>query len=166
MVKKGRQPQKVVVVGEGLVAGISSHGLTEPDHVASSCSRPGPLLLPQPPPTKMSVSLNPSTSLGFRSILLFIIRWLSLLNTLWTGPFTSLVKRSLTITNNNSQPVAFKVKTTAPKVRSSAEGIDPAHIFIIFSYTVYDLTRVELNHGRPSRSLVSTVCHVGVVIFD
>lgn len=38
-------------------------------------------------------------------------------NTLLLGPFTALVKRSLTITNHNSQPVAFKVKTTAPKVR-------------------------------------------------
>ena len=65
MVKRGRQAQKVVVVGDS----ISSHGLTEPDHVSSSFSR-RPLLLPQPH-TKMSVSLNPSSSLGFRSILLF-----------------------------------------------------------------------------------------------
>ena len=37
-----------------------------------------------------------------------------------TGPLTTLVKRSLTITNHNPQPVAFKVKTTAPKVRIGA----------------------------------------------
>ena len=32
------------------------------------------------------------------------------------GPLTTLVKRTLTISNPNVQPVAFKVKTTAPKV--------------------------------------------------
>jgi hypothetical protein len=32
------------------------------------------------------------------------------------GPLTSLVQRTLTVTNGNSTPVAFKVKTTAPKV--------------------------------------------------
>ncbi|EDR13679.1 uncharacterized protein LACBIDRAFT_292494 [Laccaria bicolor S238N-H82] len=47
---------------------------------------------------KMSVSLSPSSALGFRR------------------PLTQLVKRSLIITNNNTQPVAFKVKTTAPKL--------------------------------------------------
>ncbi|PPR05381.1 hypothetical protein CVT24_007995 [Panaeolus cyanescens] len=58
----------------------------------------------------MSVSLNPSNSLGFRR------------------PLTVLVKRSLTITNNNSQPVAFKVKTTAPKlycVRPNSGRVEP-----------------------------------------
>lgn len=34
---------------------------------------------------------------------------------LTAGPLTQVVKKSLTITNSNSQPVAFKVKTTAPK---------------------------------------------------
>lgn len=46
----------------------------------------------------MSVSLNPSTTLGFNR------------------PLTELVKRTLTITNPNELPVAFKVKTTAPKL--------------------------------------------------
>ncbi|TFK40834.1 PapD-like protein [Crucibulum laeve] len=58
----------------------------------------------------MSVSLNPSNALGFRR------------------PLTQLVKRSLTITNNNSQPVAFKVKTTAPKlycVRPNSGRVEP-----------------------------------------
>jgi hypothetical protein len=32
------------------------------------------------------------------------------------GPLTQLVQRTLTVTNPNVQPVAFKVKTTAPKV--------------------------------------------------
>ncbi|KAG5352089.1 hypothetical protein C0989_003888 [Termitomyces sp. Mn162] len=57
----------------------------------------------------MSVSLNPSTSLGFKR------------------PLTQLVKRVLTITNHNSLPIAFKVKTTAPKlycVRPNSGRID------------------------------------------
>jgi len=53
---------------------------------------------PHHPPAKMSVSLSPSNSLGFNR------------------PLTQLVKRSLTISNPNAQPVAFKVKTTAPKL--------------------------------------------------
>ncbi|KAF8585703.1 VAMP-associated protein [Ramaria rubella] len=58
----------------------------------------------------MSVSLNPSASLGFNR------------------PLTELIKRTLTITNHNAQPVAFKVKTTAPKlycVRPNAGRIEP-----------------------------------------
>ncbi|KAJ7147030.1 PapD-like protein [Mycena crocata] len=46
----------------------------------------------------MSVSLSPSNALGFNR------------------PLTTLVKRSLAITNNNAHPIAFKVKTTAPKL--------------------------------------------------
>ncbi|WVN90102.1 uncharacterized protein L203_105337 [Cryptococcus depauperatus CBS 7841] len=45
----------------------------------------------------MSVELSPSTQLGF------------------PRPFNEVVKRSLFIHNPNSHPVAFKVKTTAPK---------------------------------------------------
>ncbi|KDR82894.1 hypothetical protein GALMADRAFT_238530 [Galerina marginata CBS 339.88] len=58
----------------------------------------------------MSVTLNPSNALGFRR------------------PLTTLVKRSLTITNHNPQPVAFKVKTTAPKlycVRPNSGRVEP-----------------------------------------
>ncbi|THV00836.1 VAMP-associated protein [Dendrothele bispora CBS 962.96] len=58
----------------------------------------------------MSVYLNPSSSLGFHR------------------PLTTLVKRALTITNPNAQPVAFKVKTTAPKlycVRPNSGRIEP-----------------------------------------
>lgn len=45
----------------------------------------------------MSIELTPSTQLGF------------------PRPFTSVVKRTLLIHNPNYHPVAFKVKTTAPK---------------------------------------------------
>ncbi|KAJ7505249.1 PapD-like protein [Mycena galericulata] len=58
----------------------------------------------------MSVSLSPSNALGFNR------------------PLTTLVKRSLTITNHNAQPVAFKVKTTAPRlytVRPNSGRVDP-----------------------------------------
>lgn len=58
----------------------------------------------------MSVYLTPSSSLGFHR------------------PLTVLVKRGLTISNPNAQPVAFKVKTTAPKlycVRPNSGRIEP-----------------------------------------
>lgn len=45
-----------------------------------------------------------------------------------TGPLTQLVKRSLQVSNPNQQPVAFKVKTTAPKqycVRPNSGRIEP-----------------------------------------
>jgi len=123
MVKKGKQAQKVLIMGEGLVAGVSSHGLAEREHVSGSFSR-HPSLSPQPQ-TKMSVSLNPSNALGFRSIF-FFYRFISnhLLIFFEPGPFNILVKRSLTITNHNPQPVAFKVKTTAPKVPSLSAVVD------------------------------------------
>lgn len=44
------------------------------------------------------------------------------------GPLTTLVKRTLTVANPNSQPIAFKVKTTAPKafcVRPNSGRIEP-----------------------------------------
>ncbi|KAL4399527.1 phosphatidylinositol-binding protein Scs2 [Malassezia pachydermatis] len=58
----------------------------------------------------MSVEISPSAQLGF------------------ARPLTKVVKRSLHITNSNSQPVAFKVKTTAPKqycVRPNSGRIEP-----------------------------------------
>ncbi|KAI0061408.1 VAMP-associated protein [Artomyces pyxidatus] len=61
----------------------------------------------------MSVSLQPSSALGFNR------------------PLTQNIKRSLSITNNNAQPVAFKVKTTAPKacwlycVRPNSGKVEP-----------------------------------------
>ncbi|KAF9649397.1 VAMP-associated protein [Thelephora ganbajun] len=58
----------------------------------------------------MSVSLHPSSTLGF------------------PRPLTQTVKRTLTISNNNVQPVAFKVKTTAPKlycVRPNSGRVEP-----------------------------------------
>lgn len=58
----------------------------------------------------MSVDISPHTQLGF------------------PRPLTQVVKKSLYVTNSNSQPVAFKVKTTAPKqycVRPNSGRIEP-----------------------------------------
>lgn len=58
----------------------------------------------------MSVDLFPNAQLGF------------------SRPFNQIVKRSLNVTNHNAQPVAFKVKTTAPKlycVRPNSGRIEP-----------------------------------------
>lgn len=49
--------------------------------------------------------------------LLVVYHYISLIP-FHAGPLTVLVNRSLTISNHNGQSVAFKVKTTAPKVRS------------------------------------------------
>ncbi|KIY44753.1 VAMP-associated protein [Fistulina hepatica ATCC 64428] len=58
----------------------------------------------------MSVSLNPSNNLGFNR------------------PLTQPRTRSLALTNHNDEPVAFKVKTTAPKlycVRPNSGRVEP-----------------------------------------
>ncbi|KIJ64512.1 hypothetical protein HYDPIDRAFT_90464 [Hydnomerulius pinastri MD-312] len=58
----------------------------------------------------MSVHLLPNNALGFNR------------------PFTQLVKKVLTVANHNNVPVAFKVKTTAPKlycVRPNSGRIEP-----------------------------------------
>ncbi|BEJ04709.1 hypothetical protein CcaverHIS641_0205260 [Cutaneotrichosporon cavernicola] len=58
----------------------------------------------------MAVNLSPQNQLGF------------------PRPLTQIVKRSLLIHNPNSQPVAFKVKTTAPKqycVRPNQGRVEP-----------------------------------------
>ncbi|KAL4246647.1 VAMP-associated protein (VAP) family protein [Abortiporus biennis] len=58
----------------------------------------------------MSLKLDPASALSFQR------------------PFTEHVKRTLTITNNNNLPVAFKVKTTAPKlycVRPNIGRLEP-----------------------------------------
>lgn len=59
---------------------------------------------------EMSVEISPSAQLGF------------------PRPLTQVVKRSIYVSNSNSQPVAFKVKTTAPKqycVRPNSGRVEP-----------------------------------------
>ena len=72
----------------------------------------------------MSVTLQPSNSIGFnRASFLFPLHLLLsspfLTFAILQGPLTQNVKRSLNITNPNADPVSFKIKTTAPKVRPS-----------------------------------------------
>ncbi|GAA5833639.1 hypothetical protein JCM3766R1_002597 [Sporobolomyces carnicolor] len=58
----------------------------------------------------MSVQLSPSSQLGFQR------------------PLTTLVKRTLSVSNHNSHAIAYKVKTTAPKqycVRPNSGRIEP-----------------------------------------
>ncbi|KAG2010190.1 hypothetical protein CC2G_013032 [Coprinopsis cinerea AmutBmut pab1-1] len=91
------------VSAEGEIRGLA-------DHVANPPPTNLSFLQPTPTRYKMSVSLNPPNTLGFRR------------------PLTQLVKRSLTITNHNAQPIAFKVKTTAPKlycVRPNSGRVEP-----------------------------------------
>ena len=124
-----QQPrQGMVVLGEGLgmlnrlLSAGASHGDNTEDHVVGSfIQQTDTHSSSNPPPPRslkdiMSVQLNPSSSLGFRSRFSFLFISLQERLTFHKGPLTTLVKRSLVITNNNSQPVAFKVKTTAPKV--------------------------------------------------
>jgi hypothetical protein len=47
---------------------------------------------------------------------------------MFTGPLTRTVKQEIRITNPHSKPIAFKVKTTAPKlycVRPNSDIIPP-----------------------------------------
>jgi len=69
----------------------------------------------------MSVEISPANTLGFPRMFLFLSYCKVIANDdcntpcLSPGPLTQLVKRSLLIHNPNSSPIAFKVKTTAPK---------------------------------------------------
>ncbi|TVY22118.1 Vesicle-associated membrane protein-associated protein [Lachnellula hyalina] len=68
----------------------------------------------------MSVEIDPQ-ELGF-------VRGEEGVPNLFTGPFTTEVSQNLKIRNPNSTPVAFKVKTTAPKqycVRPNSGRIEP-----------------------------------------
>jgi hypothetical protein len=60
------------------------------------------------------------------------------------GPLTQNVKRSLSITNPNADPVSFKIKTTAPKVR-------PSRVQILPRLPVFQavLCTAQLRKGRP-----------------
>lgn len=75
------------------------------------------------------------------------------------GPLTQLVRRTLSVTNNNDQPVAFKVKTTAPKV-SIFRLLKLRHDRLGFrSYTAFDQTPDESNR------VVASMCKVCVPWF-
>lgn len=60
------------------------------------------------------------------------------------GPLTQNVKRSISITNPNADPVSFKIKTTAPKVCSSRVQIRPG-----LPVSAAVLCTAQLRQGRP-----------------
>ncbi len=60
------------------------------------------------------------------------------------GPLTQNVKRSLSITNPNADPISFKIKTTAPKVRLFNHV--QTHRALIFSLAI--LRPAQLRKGR------------------
>ncbi|KAF5360355.1 hypothetical protein D9756_004684 [Leucocoprinus leucothites] len=107
----GEHPVKTVAFSSHGGSVVSLFG--GPDHVASTPNNTRQTNLPSSPPrpsNKMSVVLSPNRNLGFRR------------------PLTQVVKRSLTISNQNTHPVAFKVKTTAPKlycVRPNSGRVEP-----------------------------------------
>lgn len=116
---------------------FSSHGGL--DHVAST---PRQISSQSRFSNQMSVLLAPSRSLGFRRMFFLLFSTLPLI--LVPGPLTQVVKRSLTITNQNSLPVAFKVKTTAPKVTLTA-----IVVWVYFSWVHWvQLYCVRPNSGR------------------
>lgn len=64
-----------------------------------------------------------------------------------TGPLTRIVKQSIKIQNTNSTPVAFKVKTTAPKlycVRPNSDIIPPGKTADVQSKLKWDECLVHL----------------------
>lgn len=80
----------------------------------------------------MSVTLSPSSQLAFQRTLLPSLSVPLQLPAdpvpCYIGPLTQLVKRTLSVSNHNSQPIVYKVKTTAPKqycVRPNSGRIEP-----------------------------------------
>lgn len=102
------------------------------------------------PLTKMSVSLTPSSQLGFNSKSLKLLEIYKVMEVTWSylGPFTKVVQRILTVTNHNEQPVAFKVKTTAPKVCTFSRFVSSKHIDLTIAVNVDILCQTELRKNR------------------
>ena len=108
----------------------------------------------------MSVTLQPSNSIGFnRASSLFLgssppsfLTFVILL-----GPLTQNVKRSLNITNPNADPVSFKIKTTAPKVRPSRVGTKARLIIYLHSCTAYGPTPEKSTLARQLKSKVQYI---------
>ena len=97
----------------------------------------------------MSVNLEPSSQLAFQSQYSSSLLASSSLVAFARAhvvaiipePFTQLVKQYLRVTNPHGQPVAFKVKTTAPKV----------------SYTNLAPPATAVIHTNPPRSNTASV---------
>ena len=107
----------------------------------------------------MLVSLHPSDALGFprtpsprfsfysfAPLIQGRLFWFS-------GSLTLIVKRTLAISNNNTQPMAFKVKTTAPKacLHSLGFGSMGAYRLRSGSLEVLRKTKCRPCGARPER---------------
>src|SRR6267142_2306718 len=76
------------------------------------------------------------------------------------GPLTQNVKRSLSITNSNADPVSFKIKTTAPKVC-------PFSMFdlgLVSPISAAVLRTAQLWKGRPWPDGRSSRCNISSII--
>ena len=116
------------------------------------------MVLTGSPSPSMSVTLQPSESFGFNrtSFLLFLGTFpLSSLLTfaVLQGPLRRNMKRPLNITNPNTDPVSFKVWTTAPKVCPSRfQG--PARLIYTHSSTMCGPTPEKSTLARRLKSKV------------
>ena len=95
----------------------------------------------------MSVTLQPSNSIGFNRAYFspHLYFFLTLATPSNEGPLTQNVKRSLSITNPNADPVSFKIKTTAPKVCPFATF----DLGLVSSISAAVLRTAQLWKGRP-----------------
>lgn len=83
-----------------------------------------------------------------------------------TGPLTQVTKELLLVTNNNDDPVMFKVKTTAPKqycVRPNAGRIEPkSQVEVQGNCYIQALAYLHGSHSFQSIRLL-TPCYSSIV---
>ncbi len=74
---------------------------------------------------------------------------------LCVGPLKSVFTTKLKMSNPHTEPVAFYIKTTAPKVCIKAhEKLSETHNVLVIRCTVYARMRAGFNPARLSRSYV------------
>ncbi len=106
------------------------------------------------PPQKCRSLFNQAIHLASIVRLFFLFLFfpaLSLLSSLklcHIGPLTQNVKRSLSITNPNADPISFKIKTTAPKVRHFYHATPSLPLIFSPSYTASDPTQERSSLAR------------------
>lgn len=89
---------------------------TDPTPLKSKTLPASPSDIPSPSSCQHVRPPHPQQCVGFQQSV-SASRFHRCLLISFPGPFTQLVKKVLLVSNQNSSPVAFKVKTTAPKVR-------------------------------------------------
>ena len=119
----------------------------------------------------MSAILNPPSQLGFNSweIVLFGIRVvppddLSFDYTAPTGPLTRGITKVLSVTNPHQFSIAFKVKTTAPKVHYSLSSrsrlcLITSAFLVVFHFSCMSSGQT-LGASTPERVLKLPVCTI------